>query len=127
MLKRTAALAAAAGALALAGCGDDWDDDRRAAERVAREFALADGPEACDLMSEAGLRDVYGGDISRSPYYNCLARSNRFEGQEIEIKDTEKDDDDRITVAAKTADDRHFRVTLREAVGEWRVDRIIEE
>ena len=124
--RRTAALAAAVGALALAGCGDDWEDDRRAAERVAREFALADGPEACRLMTEPALEDVYGGDDSQNAYYNCLDRSHRFQGQQIEIKDAEKGRDDRITVIATTPDDRQFKVTLDETAGEWKVDRVIE-
>jgi hypothetical protein len=127
ILKRTAALAAAAGALALAGCGDDDADEKRAAERVAREFALADGPEACDLMSENALEDVYGLDDSQHAYYNCIDRSDRFEGQEIDIEDTKRGEDDRITVTATTPDDRQFKVTLNETAGEWKVDRVIEE
>jgi hypothetical protein len=126
ILKRTAALAAAAGALALAGCGGN-EADQRAAERVAREFALADGPEACELMTENALEDVYGLDGSRSPYYNCVDRSERFEGQEIDIEETKEGEDDRITVTATTPDDRQFKVTLNETSGEWKVDRVIEE
>jgi hypothetical protein len=127
MLKHIAVLAAAVGACALAGCGGD-DADERAAERVVREFAAADGPEACDLMSERALDDVYGGDRSKTPYYECLERSGRFEGQEVDIEDTERGKGDRITVTATTPDDdRQFKVSLDETAGKWLVDRIIEE
>jgi hypothetical protein len=128
MLKHTAALAAAAGALALAGCGDDDSADKEAAERAARDFAAADGPQACDLMTERALEDVYGADDSQNGYYNCVDRSDRFQGEEIDIEETERGDDDRITVTATTPDDdRQFKVTLDETGGEWLVDRIIEE
>ena len=127
-LKRTAALAAAAGALALAACGDDDSDRTKAAERTVREFAAADGPEACDLMTERALEDVYGLDDSQHAYYNCIDRSDRFEGEEVEIEDIDVGDDDRITVKATTQDDdRQFKVTVQELAGEWLVDRIVEE
>jgi hypothetical protein len=128
IFKRTAVLAAAAGALALAGCGDDDGADKTAAERTARDFAAADGPEACRLMTERALEDVYGADDSQNAYYNCVDRSGRFQGEEIDIEDTERGEDDRITVTATTPDDdRQFKVTLDETGGEWLVDRIIEE
>jgi hypothetical protein len=129
IFKRTAALAAAAGALALAGCGDDDSAEREAAERTAREFAAAAGPEACRMMTERALEDVYGADDSQNAYFNCVDRSHRFQGEEIDIEDTERGEDDRITVTATTPgdEDRQFKVTLDETGGEWLVDRIIEE
>ena len=57
------ASAISCGALLLAGCGDDGDqNEREAARDVVEKFALADGPEACDYLGGQALEDNYGGN-----------------------------------------------------------------
>jgi hypothetical protein len=125
VLKRTAALAAASGALALAGCGEENSRYRDEVERVVMDFARADGPEACELLTPRALRQVYGGERPKRGYERCLRRSERFEGEKIEIDDLNFRGDLSATVRASTEDeDRRYRVGVKNLADTWLIDSI---
>jgi hypothetical protein len=125
VLKRTAALAAAVGALALAACGEDDSEHKDEVERVVTAFAQADGPEACDLLTPRALRQVYGGERPKRGYEHCRRRSERFEGEKIEIDDLNFRGNLSATVRASTPDeDRRYRVGLKNLAGTWLIDSI---
>jgi hypothetical protein len=145
-------VAVAAGALSLAGCGihardipgiggdDSGTRDGKAAKAAVQRFALAAGPEACDMFTPAGLRKVYGKGEPPGPPPNlnappppislaeCRRRSVRFSGQNVKI--------DRVTVLsgkhaakveASTDDARHFIATVRQKGNAWLIEDITEK
>jgi hypothetical protein len=70
-------------ALALAACGGEPPPDPRAGEvvRAIQSFAAADGPRACDLLTEAAVVRLYGGRAG------CLSRSRGFEVGEVKVEE----------------------------------------
>ena len=145
------ALAVASSAAVLGACnaesipGVDSDDSDtakgKAAKRAAVRFAAADGPEACDMLTPAALRNVYGAkeppgpapEIHQPPpaisLAECRRRSVRFGGDKIEVEKVEVlgEDDRAARVDATTDDDRSFSVTVRQKGDTWLVDEIREK
>jgi hypothetical protein len=150
MLRRGAVLAACiASAASLAACsadvlpgiGSDDSNTRegKQAKQVVQRFAQADGPEACEMMSPAALRQVYGkNDSGPSPEIymprppislaECRKRSAEFEGQEVDIEKVDLTDSGAARVDATTdGGDRSFLVVLRRRPGgPWLIDEIRE-
>ena len=146
-----AGAAAVSLAVALGACnaetipGVDSDDSDtakgKAAKRAAVRFAAADGPEACDMLTPAALRNVYGAkeppgpppEIDQPPpaisLAECRRRSPRFGGEKIEVEKVEVlgEDDRAARVDATTEDDRSFTVTVRQKGDTWLVDEIREK
>jgi hypothetical protein len=123
VLKRTAALAAAV--VALASCGEEDSKHKDEVERVVNEFAQADGPHACALLTPRALRQVYGGERPKRGYERCLRRSERFEGETIEIDDLNFRGNLSATVRASSPDeDRRYRVGVKNVAGTWLIDSI---
>jgi hypothetical protein len=150
MRRAAFALAGAAAALSLAACGaesipgvnsDDSDTRHgKRAQAIVERFAEADGPEACDLLTPAALRRVYGKDEPPGPapeitapppeisLAECRRRSQQFGGEEIEIEKVDVLGDARAArVTAMTDDDRTFSVTLRRKADAWLIDEIREQ
>jgi hypothetical protein len=126
-LKRTAALAAALGALALAlaACGEEDSRYKDDVEGVVIGFAQADGPEACELLTPRALRQVYGGSRPKRGYERCLRRADGFEGERVEIDDLNFRGDLSATVRASSPDeDRRYRVGVKNVAGTWLIDSI---
>jgi hypothetical protein len=124
------AIPAAALALVLAGCGGDsgTPEQRKRVERVVLDFAAAEDRRACDLMTVEGLERVYGLDDAQPAYWNCVEASDKFQGQRIEIDETEFGEGIGATVKASTVDDdRLYRVKLKRISGDWLIHDIAEE
>ena len=151
MFARSAAvLAAAAAATALGACSadsvpgvnsDDADtaEGKRAKAAVER-FARADGPEACDMLTPAALRNVYGAkeppgpppEIDQPPpkisLAECRRRAVKFGGEKIEVEKVDVVGDGRAArVDATSKDERTFTVTVRQKGDAWLVDEIREK
>ncbi|HEX8066111.1 MAG TPA: hypothetical protein VF520_06255 [Thermoleophilaceae bacterium] len=121
--------AAAACALALAACGGD-DADSSQGEQVAdtvREFAQADGPEACDLLGTQALQDNYGGDTYGQAKDNCKARSKSFEGEPVKITFVKVTSDTTARVNAENTKGRLFVVSLSKPEDDWVIERIVPQ
>jgi hypothetical protein len=152
-MRRSAVLIAiAAASLPLAACsasdlpgvgGDDSGTKEGKAARAAVErFALAAGPEACDMLSPAALRNVYGAkepagpprDISEPPppisLAECRRRAPRFSGQKVQIEKVDVLGDARAAKVEATTDggSRAFTVTVRrKGAATWLIDEIREK
>lgn len=144
-------LAAAAASLSLAACGaesipgvdnDDSDTAKgKRAKAVVERFARADGPEACDMLTPAALRNVYGKDEPPGPapeihepppaisLAECRRRSARFGAEDVEIEkvDIVGEGDRAARVDATSDDERNFTVTLRQKGDRWLIDEIREK
>jgi hypothetical protein len=113
----------------LAGCGSDEskDVDREQIRSVVRQFAAADGPKACTLLSPKGLVDVYGGftkpvHVARRI---CLRRSKRFKGEKVQLQELEVTDDSNVRVGALNADGTvSYNVKLVRYGPSWRIEKI---
>jgi hypothetical protein len=152
MRRAVAALAAAAVALTLGACsasdipgigGDDSGTKQgKAASAVVKRFALAAGPEACDMFTPAGLRRVYGKDEPAGPpplitapppaisLAECRRRAPQFSGQKVKITRVVLLPDSNAVRADATTDDgggRAFTVTLRRKGDVWLIDEIMEK
>ena len=129
--RRTAFLVAGA-ALAAGGCADDPSRkvDTAQIRSVVHQFAAADGPEACRLMSPKALQNVYGGfskpvAVSRA---NCIRRSARFKGQPVTIQSLRVVDPVTVRVGAQNRQKTvSYHVTLRKFGPSWRIDDISQE
>ena len=130
MTKRALPLLAAA-ALALPGCGDDPAKkvDVKQIRSVVTQFAAADGPKACNLMSPDGLVNVYGGftkpvAVARA---NCLRASAKFKARPVMLTVTHVIDADTVRQGALSPDGKvTYNVTLRKFGPSWRIDEITQ-
>lgn len=131
-LKRATAVAVAcAGLLALAGCSGDRDtEEGRRVEAAVKRFALADGPEACGMLTTQALATLYGGRSTdpAAGRRGCLQKSAQFEGERVEITYLRVvRDDEAARATAKTADgSRWFTVSLVKSRDRWLIDSIAQ-
>ena len=144
-------LAAAAAALSLAACGaedivpgvggDDIDSPTgKQAKAAVERFAEASGPEACDLMTPAALRNVYGAkeppgpppELDAAPpaisLAECRRRAPGFRGAKIDVTKVDIVGDRAAKVEA-TSDggDRSYTITVRRKGDAWLIDDIREK
>jgi hypothetical protein len=152
MFPRLGVLVAAllAAALTLSACsadvvpgvgGDDIDTaDGKKAKAAVERFAEADGPQACDMLTPAGLRNVYGANEPPGPppeleqpppaisLAECRRRSVRFSGAEIDVTKVDLVGDRAAKVEATTDDgDRNYTITVRRKGDQWLIDEIREK
>jgi hypothetical protein len=122
-------IACALAVVALAGCGDDASKkvDVDQIRSVVRQFAAADGPEACKLMSPNGLVNVYGGftkpvAVARQ---ECIKRSANFKADEVQLQDMEIVDDANVRVSALNSKGTvSYNVKLVRLGPSWRIEKI---
>ena len=118
----------AAAALVLAGCGDSTPKvDTQQIQSVVRQFAAADGPKACALLSPDGLVNVYGGFTQpvAQARANCLAKSSQFKGEPVKLTVLRVIDQDTAKQGALSKDGKiTYNVTLRKFGPSWRIDEI---
>ena len=131
MTARSAAIAVAlaCAALAAAGCGDDTDTSQgQEVSRVVREFAEADGPEACDLLATQALEDNYGGQGYNDAKDRCEKRAHTFRGARVKITLVKLTSDTTARVNAETLDGKRlYVVTLSKPEEDWVIERIIQQ
>ena len=151
-MRRAGAVSAAVlAALSLAACGtedfvpgvgsDDLDSKqgRQVADAV-EAFSKASGPEACDMLTPAALRNVYGAneqpgappELEGPPppvsLAECRKRSVKFSGDKVDVKKVELIGDRAAKVEATTEDgDRTFAITVRHKGDRWLIDEIREK
>jgi hypothetical protein len=121
----------AAAALALPGCGDDPAKkvDVKQIRSVVTQFAAADGPKACSLMSPDGLVNVYGGFTQpvAQARANCLRAAARFKGQNVKLTVLHVIDSDTVRQGALSPNGKiTYNVTLRKFGPSWRIDEITQ-
>ena len=122
------ATAISCGALLLAGCGDDGDqNEREAARDVVEKFALADGPEACDYLGGQALEDNYGGNDYATGKDRCEKAAKDFEGEAVTIKQVKITSDTTARVDAESKDGRLYVVSLSKPEDDWLIERIIQQ
>jgi predicted small secreted protein len=151
-MRRAAFAALLVAAVVLSACnasdlpgigGDDAGTKKgKAAEAVVQRFALADGPQACDMFTPRGIRAVYGKnepagpapDINQPPpaisLAECRRASAKFQGQAVKIERVKLlTDRGAAQVDARMTDgsNRLFTVTLRIKHGAWLIDEIREK
>lgn len=122
-------IAAAIAALALAGCGDDPERrvDADEIRKVVREFAAAEGPEACELLSPNAVVNVYGGfsEPLRKSRAECVRRSENFEGERIHLGEIEVVNDASVRISAKNSDRTvSYNVKVERFGGDWLIEKI---
>jgi hypothetical protein len=152
MARSALVVLAAAAAVSLGACGaesipgvnsDDSDTDRgKAAKAAVERFAQADGPEACDMLTPAALRNVYGKDEPPGPapditapppaisLAECRKRAVRFGGEKVDVDkvDIVGEDNRAARVDVSTNDgERNFTVTVRQKGDAWLIDEIREK
>jgi hypothetical protein len=119
----------AAAALAVSGCGGSKSVDSKQIRSVVTQFAAADGPKACSLLSPDGLVNVYGGftkplAVARA---NCLAKSSSFKGQPVRLTVLRVIDAVTVKQGALSQDGKiTYNVTLRKFGPSWRIDEITQ-
>ena len=126
---KVTAIGAAVAILALSGCGSDANKkvDVDQIRSVVRQFAAADGPKACALMSPQGLQNVYGGftkpvSVARA---ECLRRSAKFKGEKIQLQEIEVVDDANVRVGALNHNGTvSYNVKLVRLGPSWRIEKI---
>ena len=150
-MRRLALVTAALGvALSLGACGaedvvpglgsDDLDSKtgRQVAATVER-FSEASGPDACDMLTPAALRNVYGAKEPPGPppelegpppisLAECRRRAPRFRGAKVDVNKVEVIGDRAAKVEA-TSDggDRTYAITVRRKGQRWLIDEIREK
>jgi len=117
----------------VAACGAQTPPpDPRAGEvvRTIQSFAAAEGPRACDLLTEGALVRVYGGRAS------CLERSRGFEAGEVKVEEiTVTRDGNRATAEARSVGGSQQFTVVAQRVGppgcrppcpqaRWRIDSV---
>jgi hypothetical protein len=122
------ASAISCGALLLAGCGDDGDqNEREAARDVVEKFALADGPEACDYLGGQALEDNYGGNDYATGKDRCENAAKEFEGERIVVKAVKVTSDTTARVDAESPDGKIYVVSLSKPEDDWVIERIVQQ
>ena len=122
------ATAFACAALALSACGDDGDQNERAAvQEVVEKFALADGPQACDYLGGQALEDNYGGQDYASGKEKCEAAAKNFEGEAIRVNRVQVTSDTTARVDAEAKDGRVYVVSLSKPEDDWVIERIVQQ
>ena len=121
--------------------GDDIDTKNgKQAKAAVERFAEASGPEACDMLTPAALRNVYGKDEPPGPppeleqpppaisLAECRRRAVRFSGAEIDVSKVAVVGDRAAKVEATTDDgDRTYTITVRRKGDRWLIDEIREK
>jgi hypothetical protein len=130
MMTRALPLLAAA-ALAVSGCGSDSSNkvDVKQIRSVVTQFAEADGPQACKLLSPDGVVNVYGSFTQpvTQARANCLAKSSSFKGAPIKLTVLKVIDSDTVKQGAISQDGKiTYSVTLRKFGPSWRIDEITQ-
>jgi hypothetical protein len=125
---RAALLAALATGLALAGCSGDRDTgEGRRIEAAVKRFALARGPEACNLMTHHGLTRVYGG-ASDDPVVakrRCRAQSGRFQAEAVDVTFVRLKSGGEAQATAKAAGGRRwYTVALVKRRDRWLIEAV---
>ena len=151
MHRRAAVLAAGVAALSLTACGaedivpgvggDDIDTSTgKRAKAAVERFAKASGPEACDMLTPAALRNVYGAkeppgpppELEQPPpqisLAECRRRAPGFKGAAIDVTKVDVLGDRAAKVEA-TSDgaDRSYTITVRRKGDAWLIDEIREK
>ncbi len=122
------ALALVLAALALAGCGDDADqNERQAAREVVENFALADGPEACDYLGGQALEDNYGGRDYATGKDRCEEAAGDFEGERVTIKAVKITSETTARVDAESPGGKIYVVSLSKPEDDWVIERITQQ
>lgn len=125
---RAAAVAAACAGLALTGCSGARDTgEGRKIETLVKRFALADGPEACFLLTDGALVKLYAGKARTltAGRAGCLGRSERFEGQRVDVTFVKFRTAHSAHATARTHDGRHYySVGVEKHHGRWLVDSV---
>jgi len=150
MLRRGLVGVALTAALSLSACsadvvpgvgGDDINTrDGKQAKAAVERFAEAAGPEACEMFTPAGLRQVYGRNEPPGPppeleqplpavsLAECRRRAVRFSGAEIDVSKVDLVGDRAAKIEATTDDgDRSFTITVRRKGDAWLIDDIREK
>jgi hypothetical protein len=139
-----AAVLSACNASSLPGISNDDSGTKagKAAEAIVQRFALADGPQACEMFTPRGIRAVYGKDEPAGPapdinqplpaisLAECRRASAKFQGQKVSLeKVVLLKDRNAALVDAKTTDgtNRLFTVTVRQKGDAWLIDEIREK
>ncbi len=126
-MKRLLAVAAAC-AVALAGCGDEADqNERQAAQEVVEKFALADGPEACDYLGGQALEDNYGGRDYATGKERCEKAAEDFEGERVKINAVKITSDTTARVDAESPSGKIYVVSLSKPEDDWVIERITQQ
>jgi hypothetical protein len=129
MTKRVLPLLAT-GAIALAGCGSSGKVDTNQVRSVVTQFAEADGPKACELLSPDALVNLYGGFTQPVPRARaaCVAKSPSFKGRPVTITAVNVIDPATVKVGATNKKgDVTYSVTLRKFGPSWRVDEVRQQ
>ena len=151
-MRRAGAVSAAVlAALSLAACGaedfvpgvgsDDLDSKKgRQVADAVEAFSEASGPEACDMLTPAALRNVYGAneqpgappELEGPPppvsLAECRKRAVKFSGDKVDVEKVELIGDRAAKVEATTDDgDRTYAITVRNKNGRWLIDEIREK
>jgi hypothetical protein len=129
---RARALATVAAAVlasaVLSACGNDADTSQgKQVADVVRKFALADGPEACDLLGGQALQDNYGGQNYNEGKANCKAKSGTFKGEPVKVTFVKVTSDVTARVNAENKAGRLFVISLSKPEGDWLIERIIPQ
>jgi hypothetical protein len=127
-------------ALALSGCGGDdgSEEDVRQVRDVVNRFAGAEDREACDLLTDEALVELYGGGSSSAtsgPAVDraedaCVERSAQFRGARVRIEKVDIVAERAARVKAfNEPHDREYNLLLRKPEGEddWLIDQIIQK
>ena len=151
MHRAGAVLAAGVAALSLAACGaedvvpglgsDDLNSSKgQQAAKAVERFAAASGPEACDMLTPAALKNVYGAKEPPGPpallegpppaisLAECRRRAVKFSGDKVDVTKVDIIGDRAAKVEADTDDGRRtFTITVRRKGDAWLVDDIREK
>ena len=120
-----------AAALAVSGCGSDPSNkvDTKQIRSVVTQFALANGPKACQLLSPAGVVNVYGSFTQpvTQARANCVAKSSTFKGKPVKLTVLRVIDQDTVKQGALSKDGKiTYSITLRKFGPSWRIDEITQ-
>jgi hypothetical protein len=152
MLRRAGvALAALLAAVSLGACGakdivpglgsDDLDSKKgQQVAKAVEAFSEAAGPQACDMLTPAGLRNVYGANEPPGPppvlegpppaisLAECRRRSVKFSGDKVDVTKVDLIGDRAAKVEATTnGGDRTFQILVRRKGDRWLIDSILEK